>query len=64
MASNIASKIGFTNGKGGVTPHIRIIRVLARETSSSLSWTENVDVRTAYELEIDHTFSEPEQFRL
>lgn len=38
----MASKIAFTNGNGGVTPHIRTIRVLACETSSSLSCAENL----------------------
>lgn len=39
MATNIASNMGFISDRGGVTPHMRTRRVLARDASSSLSLT-------------------------
>lgn len=39
MASKMASKIGLMRGTGGVTPHIRIKRLLARDARLLLSLT-------------------------
>lgn len=39
IASKIASRMGLMRGTGGVTPHIRTSKALARFASSSLSLT-------------------------